>query len=134
VLVSDNIVPSSRILLPLMMEALPSSESLIIARATRRNIPEDDIYIIYLYSYIFNTLNTSNLTHSLLRGIASVRKCLQKYLYYLCINKRSSYFLSNIWFRIMTSHSLSYETLRNCFSVVLCFLFLICHVKLSNSQ
>jgi hypothetical protein len=45
-LIVANIVPSS-ILVTLINEALSSSETSIIARATRRNIPEDAI----LYSH-----------------------------------------------------------------------------------
>jgi hypothetical protein len=42
-LVTANVVPSSRILVTLMMEALSSSETLVLARASWHNIPEDAI-------------------------------------------------------------------------------------------
>jgi hypothetical protein len=42
-LVMANDVPSSLILVTLIMEALRSSETLVLTRATWRNIPEDTI-------------------------------------------------------------------------------------------
>jgi hypothetical protein len=44
-------VPSSQILVTLMMEALSFSEMLVLTGATRRNIPEDGILNMHFFPF-----------------------------------------------------------------------------------
>jgi hypothetical protein len=67
-LVAACVVPSSPILVTLMKEALGSSETSVLTRVTRRNIPEDTILHSHrrenLKSYIlFNTWLSSSRFH-----------------------------------------------------------------------
>jgi hypothetical protein len=51
-LVTANVIPSSPILVTLMVEVLPSSETSVLRRATRRDIPEGGVLYNLLTLYI----------------------------------------------------------------------------------
>jgi hypothetical protein len=57
-LLTDKVVPSTPILVTLMMEALRSFETLVITRATRRIIPQDGILHSYHREHLKSYIST----------------------------------------------------------------------------
>jgi hypothetical protein len=78
--VRASAVPSSMILVTLMKEAISSSETSVLTRATRRNVPEDAILQIQFHS-ISNELPLLNIWRALCWNAFSKRTSLEGYLF-----------------------------------------------------
>jgi hypothetical protein len=75
-LVTANAVPSSPILVTLIMEAIRSSETLVLTRATRRNVPEDGI----LHSYYRENLQLLFVVNTGITNLSALEgQCLSFY-------------------------------------------------------
>jgi hypothetical protein len=65
-LVTATVVPSSPILVTLMMEALSSSETSALTGTTRRNIPEDTILpvlVAFIISHLKGSIRAMRVAH-----------------------------------------------------------------------